>query len=288
MMTKVQRLGMSALAFCALAVAARAHQLWIGANNYVLSYPGPRPGPVATTAYVTFGHKLPIDDTLDDERFGGLYLVSGDKPARKLDTAPTGYRSASLTFEAAGAHWLSSVNKPIFSTQMKDDKGVVTYARVPKTEAPKTGGRVVDATQIHGFAKTLLFVKGEGVAAKADALAAKPLGHTLEIVPAKNPSALAKGETLSVQVHFRGRPYKEESIELIAEHIAGAYVGKPAKWIGRTDNQGRVEVPLALAGPWQLMVTVLDAPPEDIKGKADQVRYRATLVFEVPGADYSQ
>lgn len=288
MTTKLRNLGWSALALCALAVTAQAHQLWLGASNYVLAYPGTRPGPVSTTAFVTFGHKFPIEETLDDERFGGLYLVSGDKPAQKLDTAPTGYRSVQLKFETAGAHWLSSVNKPIFSTQMKDDKGIVTYSRVPKTEAPKAGGRVVDSTQIHGFAKTLLFVKGEGVAAKADALAAKPLGHTLEIVPAKNPSALAKGDALSVQVLFRGKPYVEESIELLAEHVAGAYIGKPAKWIGQTDKQGRVEVPLALAGPWQLLVTVLDAPPAEIKGKADQVRYRATLVFEVPGASYSQ
>jgi hypothetical protein len=269
------------------AATAQAHQLWIGASNYVLKYPGARPGPVTTTAFVTFGHKLPIEEPLDDARFGGLYLVSGDSAPRRLETTPAGFRSVQLKFDRPGAHWLSSVNAPIFSTQMKDAQGVITYARVPKDQAP-AGVNVVDATQIYDFAKTLIFVAGTGVESQASAVVTKPLGHTLELVPARNPAALAKGDTLSVQVLFRGKPYVEEPIEIVAEHVAGAFIGKPGKWVGETDKGGRVNVPLELAGPWQLLATVMDAPPVELKAKANQVRYRATLMFEVPGANYSQ
>ena len=278
---------LATLAFATGAATAPAHQLWIGANAYLLTYPGPRPGPVSAQAFVTFGHRLPVDDPLDDERFGGLYLISGDGRPVRLETEPTGYRTVRLSFGSAGARWLASVNRPIFSTQVKDAAGNVAFVRAPKDAAP-AGAQVVDATQIHGFAKTLVVVRGQGGAAAGDPVVSRPLGHTLELVPLGNPAALAKGGTLPVQVLFRGRPYVEEPLEIVAEHVAGAYLGAPAKWTGETDRQGRVAVPLALAGPWQVLVTVIDPVPPELKAKADQIRYRATLTFEVPGATYSQ
>jgi hypothetical protein len=259
----------------------------IGPNDLILKYPGARPGPVTTTAYVSFGHKLPIDEPLDDERFGGLFLVSAGAAPRRLETAPTGYRAVQVKFEAPGAHWLASVNRTIFSSQLKDAQGVLSYARVPRDAAPK-GANVVETTQIHGFAKTLLYVQGEGAAAAAPAFLAQPLGHTLELVPLGNPAAAKVGDSLAVQVLFRGKPYVEDRVELVAEHVAGAYLGKAGKWTGETDRQGRATIPLGLPGPWQVLVTVLDTPPAGLKGKADVVRYRATLVFEVPGANYGQ
>lgn len=266
----------------ALAAVAQAHQLWVGASNYLLTYPGARPGPVSTVAYVSFGHRFPIDEPIDDARFGGVYLHAPGAAARRLPSSSDGYRAAPLAFEKAGAYWVSSVNRPIFSTQLKDAQGVMSYVRVPKNEAP-AGANVVDATQIFGFAKALISVQGAG----ADTTAlSQPLGHTLELVPEKNPATAAVGEKIPFRVYFNGRPYAGEPIEVVAESVAAPQKVPGAKWSGETDRSGRVNVPAALPGVWVLIVTVIEPTTGDLKPKANQIRYRATLTFEVPGGAY--
>jgi hypothetical protein len=37
---------------------------------------------------------------------------------------------------------------------------------------------------------------------------------------------------------------------------------------------------------WLLIVTVIEPTTGDLKPKANQIRYRATLTFEVPGGAY--
>ncbi len=271
------------IAMLAFASGAHAHQLWVGASNYLLTYPGTRPGPVSTYAYVSFGHRFPVDEPIDDERFGGVYLHAPGASASVLPSSSDGYRVAPLKFEKTGAYWVSSVNKPIFSTQIKDAQGVMSYVRVPKNEAP-AGANVVDSTQIHGFAKALIYVKGDN--ANASALS-KPLGQTLELIPEKNPATASVGETIPFRVFFNGKPYAGEPIEVLAESVAAPQKASGAKWSGETDKNGRVNVPVALPGAWILIVTVIEPTTGDLKPKANQIRFRASLTYEVPGAAYS-
>jgi len=259
-----------------------AHQLWVGASNYLLTYPGTRSGPVSAYAYVSFGHRFPIDEPIDDARFGGVYLHAPGAAASVLPTSTDGYRVAPLKFEQTGAYWISSVNKPIFSSQIKDAQGNMSYVRVPKNEAP-AGAKVVDATQIYGFAKALVYVSGDN--ANTSALS-KPLGHTLELIPEKNPATAVIGETIPFRVFFNGKPYAVEPIEVLAESVAAPQKTAGAKWVGETDKNGRVKVPATLPGVWILIVTIIEPTTGDLKPKANQIRFRATLTYEVPGAAY--
>lgn len=265
-----------------LAAEAPAHQLWIGASNFLLTYPGPRPGPVATHVYATFGHRFPIDEPIDDARFGGLYLHTPGAGPRLLPSAGDGYRAAPLPFERAGIYWIASANRPIFSTQIKDAQGVMTYVRVPRNEAP-AGANVVDSTQIYGYAKALVFVQGERIDAAA---LSRPVGHRLELVPEKNPATASVGDTIPVRVWFNGRPYAGEPVEILAESVAAPQKVAGARWSGETDRQGRVQVPVTLPGVWLLVVTVLEPTTGELKAKANQIRFRASLTYEVPGAAY--
>ena len=263
------------LAACTLS----AHQLWIGANQYLLKYPGTRPGPLTVNTYVTFGHRLPIDATLDDERFGGVTLLSAGKDPQKVSTASDGYRTATLKLDQPGAYWLISANRPIFSSQIKSADGVVSYVRAPKTDIP-ANSTLVDSTHIHGFAKTFLYVAGEGA---SDELVSKPAGHTIEIVPLKNPATLARGAALPVQVYFEGKPYAGEPIEVTADWEGAAASGTEL-WSAETDAKGQLSVPLRQSGIWQLVATIVVPAEGDLSKETNQIRYRSSLVFEVPGS----
>lgn len=281
-----RRLALAA-ALLAIAGVAQAHQLWVGANTHLLSYPGTRPGPLTVYVFATFGHRLPVDEPIDDERFGGLYLHTQGGAPTLLASARDTYRAAALKIEKPGAYLVSSVNKPIFSTQMKDAKGAISYARVPRNQAP-AGANIVDSTQIYGFAKTLVYAKGEGAEASAAAVVTRPVGHTLELVPAKNPATAAVGDTIPVQLLLNGKPYAGEPVEVLAEHVGAPHLGKTGKWSAETDKQGRVNVPASLPGMWMLLATVIEPATGELKAKADQIRLRATFIYEIPGATYSQ
>lgn len=280
---KSQRLLLAALAVFSAAAAAStalAHGLWVGSNRYLLEYPGKNPGPLKATLYTGWGHRLPIDEPVAAERFGGIELIAPDGKKRTLAAAAEGYHAASIEIDRAGTWVATSANKPGFSTQVRGDDDKITYLSVPKNEVP-AGKKVAESNYIRTFGKTLIHVKGAG---GSDTNATKACGHMLELVPAKNPATAAVGDTVPVQVMFNGKPYTGEPIEVIAEHVAAPYVGKSGKWAGETDKQGRVNLPIGLPGVWMALVTVFEPAAGDMKTKADQTRFRATLTFEVPGA----
>ena len=57
--------------------------------------------------YTTFGHRLPIDETLDDARFGGVsFLAEGAAPVT-IETQSGGYRAGVVKIDKPGAYWLA-------------------------------------------------------------------------------------------------------------------------------------------------------------------------------------
>src|SRR5688572_17003601 len=97
------------------------------------------------------------------------------------------------------------------------------------------------------------------------------VGMPIEIVPEKDPSQLKAGETLPVRVLFKGKP--AANLQLFS-----ASVGKPNKNIGKTDANGRLNVPVS-KGRWRLHTIRMEriTAPD-----ADWESFWATLTFEIP------
>jgi uncharacterized GH25 family protein len=113
---------------------------------------------------------------------------------------------------------------------------------------------------------------------KTGDLAARPLGHVLEIVPEKDPASLAAGEPFPVQVLFRGKP-------LAGVRVGAAYAGAELKGheypvTAETDANGRVLLKLGRGGLWYARLIHMVAAQDD--PEVDWRSYFATLTFEVP------
>jgi len=259
----------------------QAHQLVLGANDYLLTYPSEIPGALTVYVYASFGHKFPIDEPLTDERFGGITLLSPGSPAAPVATAKDGYRSGMIELARTGVYWLTSVNRPMFSTRLKNAAGKMEYVAKPKNEVVVPKDRTLaEGTLINDCGKTLIYVAG---ASPDETWLQKPVGQPIEIVPLANPATLAKGDVLPVQVWLHGKPYQGDPIEIAAEHVVAPYIDA-GLWTGKTDKNGQIKVPLALPGVWKLLVIVSEPAPKELVPRADVIRYRATLTFEVPGA----
>ncbi|MCU7553196.1 DUF4198 domain-containing protein [Alteromonas sp. ASW11-19] len=80
-------------------------------------------------------------------------------------------------------------------------------------------------------------------------IATTPIGHTLEIVPLQHPAAIEPGDTLPVQVLFKGEPLANALID--ATPLAGADHKEQAL---TTDNEGKATFRLTGKGPVKLNV----------------------------------
>lgn len=106
------------------------------------------------------------------------------------------------------------------------------------------------------------------------------LGHTLEIVLQKDPAELKAGESLPVQVLFRGQP-------LADAQVAAAYAGANLKGhkfpvVARTDSEGRAALKLDRAGLWYARLIYMVPATGD--PEVDWRSFFATVTFRLPAA----
>ncbi len=119
------------------------------------------------------------------------------------------------------------------------------------------------------FAKALI------VSGTADDFYKHSLGFPIEIIPEANPATIRPGAGLPVRVLFHGKP-------AVALQLESAWSdGKKAKTtvIGRTDQNGRIRVPITGAGKWRLHSLLMERCSDP--AAADWESYWASFTFEV-------
>ena len=102
----------------------------------------------------------------------------------------------------------------------------------------------------------------------------RALGLPIEIVPEKDPYSVKNGESLPVQVLFKGAP--AAGLAMMAA-LAGENAGKN-QTVGKTDALGRIVIPVK-AGKWRLHTIHMERASDS---EADWESFWATLTFEIP------
>ena len=101
------------------------------------------------------------------------------------------------------------------------------------------------------------------------------LDFPVELVPDLNPYGLRAGDELPVRILREGKP--------LAGVLVMAYPhGEPARSVRRrSDEKGRIRLPLAHVGPW--LVKAVHMERIDHSEEADWESWWASLTFELPG-----
>ena len=100
----------------------------------------------------------------------------------------------------------------------------------------------------------------------------RPVGHTLEIAPLKNPYALKAGEALPVRVLFKGEPLEGATIDL--DDLSDT---RDPVQSAKTDAGGVATFTADGPGPWKVM-TIWGVPLDD-RRRADYETFFASLTF---------
>jgi uncharacterized GH25 family protein len=215
---------------------------------------------------------------------GKPLLVSvhnGDSfPASEHATDPARLKTSLTDMRIAGraTHGIAEVTKPgsFYITAETVPKRIVlepdkfdAYVREEGMQHIVPARKQKNQTELYRkFAKALV------TADAPDRGYATPAGLTIEIVPEADPSAIRPGASLPVQVLFKGKPAADLQVER-----AWANAGKSdRKIVGRTDNNGRIAIPVDSEGRWRLHAVQMQASTTP---EADWESFWASLTFEI-------
>jgi uncharacterized GH25 family protein len=242
------------------ATAALAHDTWAVMQEYTLSRPTePVLGVVSSHLFT-----IPGKDYVAPDRVEKAFFLSPDgSESISASPAKEGFH-ARHALNTAGTYMAVVVSRPGFSS--KTTEGY----RQGKTK--KDLKDVVSCSYSEKFSKALFTVGKTGGAAFS-----KPLGHSLEIVPLQDPSAMKVGEVMSVRVLFQGKP-------LPSTTVSGVYAGfsdDPGTFAysTNTNKEGVARIKLIHNGPWLLLVKQKNAYPDTTV--CDAKSYSSSLTFNV-------
>lgn len=263
----------SAFLVLALAVAAvvpaSAHTLRV-----LVTRPVPQEG-FKTTAYLSYGHLLPVDELIPAEEVGAFQIRTPSGSVKPLEKPGKSMHANDVHFDEPGLHQIEVVRKPIIYVSYTEASGKLGFMRLPKTEAKlPAGAKLTTSARSHQFSKAVVLNNiPEGPPTPA-------LGHALEILVEETPgkTGYSADRPVRARVLFKGKPLA--NAKLSAASTSRNPDGIPTI-SGETDSEGRVALDLVEPGTWVLDVLhIIESDPED-RAAFDNERYVATVSIPV-------
>lgn len=252
------------LGFLLPVTALRAHDFWIEPSSF-------HPAPGERVAFhLRVGEHFRGDPVPRDpqriERFAAVGATGETEVAGLEGRDPAGWAA----FAAPGLYWVvyDSNHARLESEGPKFERylGEEGLERISALRAER-GQTAASAREIYSRCAKSLIAIGDAGGAGHD----RVLGLALELVPEKNPAALAPGEELPVRLLHQGKPLAGALVTAVPHDLPEAKVS------ARTDREGRVRLRLDRDGDWLVKaVHMIPAPQET---GADWESLWASLTF---------
>lgn len=239
-----------------------AHNLWLGLDHYDQNVGG------TAKVFLYLAHSLPFADLARPENMKDFFYLdpSGEKmnfELKKYD--PESFFNevgVDLTMRKEGTYLAVAAMDPVF---------VSTTPEGRKNKSKKELPDAISCRRVEFFAKAI-FYAGQPGGSTCQSI----LGHSLEMIPQKDPCLLKSGDDLPVKVLFKGKP-------LAHEMVYATYVGFSTRdeypFKDKTDAEGIVKIHIMHPGIWWVK-TPLKKMRGD-KSECDVDQYATILTFEV-------
>jgi uncharacterized GH25 family protein len=249
----------------AVTTSAVAHEIKVFASRQALPDGGGK-----TTVYLSWGHRVPVDELVDAAPIERYDLIAPDGTTVALKKEGTSLQSNAVEVKTSGVHSAVVTRKGSVYTYVLDDEGGRQLKRGPKTE--HAGAKVEYATRYQQAGKTLIVV------GKPGDMPPKPLGLLVEINPLGGPATWIASSDMRFQILLDGKPVPTADVQ-------ARYIGfKPDDaWCYATesDRKGEFSIRPSQAGTWVIKVNVKKLTQGKIREEYDYDSYTATLSLEV-------
>jgi uncharacterized GH25 family protein len=239
-----------------------AHNLWIGLDHYDQN--------VGDTAkvFLYLAHSLPFADLARPEKMKDFFYL--EPSGEKMDFESKKYNPESffnevgvdLNIRKEGTYLAVAAMEPIFVSLTPEGR---------KRKSKKELSNAISCRHVEFFTKAIFYAGKPGGSAYN-----KVLGHSLEMIPQKDPCLLQSGDYLPVKVMFKGKP-------LAGEMVYATYVGFSTReeypFAAKTDANGIINIRIIQPGIWWVKIP-LKKIRED-KSECDVDQYATILTFEV-------
>lgn len=244
-----------------LAAPALGHELKV-----LVSQPSVPEQPARTTVYLSWGHRLPVDDLVAAESIARYELITPANKTLALPVEGESLQARSVDLEQAGVYRAIATLKPAVYTFVIDEDGIRQLRRGPKTNI---GGETIDKSFHSRQTGVALIVVGKPSAEPVTAL-----GLAAEILPLDPPAKWAKDSLLRFRVLVEGEPAAGVTLE---GQTLGADPDAKATISVETDTQGVASVRLNQTGMWVLKARAELPSAEKVRTQYDLESYTTTL-----------
>ena len=249
----------------AITAPVAAHEIKVFASRLALPEGGGK-----ATVYLSWGHRVPVDDLVDAAPVERYDLVAPSGTATALKKDGLSLQANTVEFKESGVYTAVVTRKPGVYTYVLDDDGGRQLKRGPKTD--HAGAKVESGTRYQQAGKALVVVGKPGDAAP------RPLGLPVEITPLGGPAAWVAGADLRFQILLAGRPVP-------AAEAHARWVGfKPDEawsYATESDRKGEFTVRPSQPGTWVVRVTVKKLNQGAVREQYDFESFTTTLTLEV-------
>jgi uncharacterized GH25 family protein len=266
--------GRAIVTLCLLGVSAtQAHEFWLMPQSFNV------PSPQQVQLELRVGAGWP-GETLGRnpdyiERFG---LIDFDGE-RRVGGQPGGDPAGTVTARKPGAAW--AVFRSKRSAITLEAAKFESYLREEGLES------IIEARRLNGTSQApsrelysrcaKAFLQVGAVGKTSPAHLKRNTGLSLELIPQTDPQQLRGGGPFTVQLLYLNRPLRGALVKALPKTAAGE--GKAAPIAGRTDEQGRVSLPLPHGGVWLINAVHMVAAAPQLN--ADWESLWSSLTFEV-------
>ncbi len=248
-----------------LAAPAQSHEIKVLASQLALAKPGGK-----TTVYLSWGHRLPVDDLVDGKSVERYEVLAPSGASQALRTDDLSLQARAVEIKEAGVTQVVVGRKVTVYTHVVDRDGNKLLKRGPKSAVKE--GKVESSLRSVQCAKALI------VAGPANGSPVKAVGQAVEIVPLDEPAAWRSGATLRFQVRLNGKP-------LPMATLVATFVGfRPENawcYSTSTGREGVAAVRVAQPGTWVLKINTREPATGEALRHYDFTSYTATLSLEV-------
>jgi len=242
-----------------------AHDMKVFASRQSLPEGGGK-----ATVYLSWGHRVPVDELVDAAPIERYDLVAPGGALTALKKEGVSLHANALELKDTGVYSAVATRKPSVFTYVIGEDGERQLKRGPKTE--HASAKIESGTRYLQTGKALIVVGKPGDAAP------KAQGLPIEITPLDGPLMWVVGADIRFQILIDGKP--APAVEVLARDI-GFKPDEAWSYATTSNRKGEFTVRPSRAGTWVVRVNVKTLAQGATREQYDFESSTTTLSLEV-------